>query len=232
VAISQAEMAAALTGGLPQQQLNAIDQIRQVPVTQRGGAIRSAVILELDRYQDYLDNRLARVRSGLPAPTRDDHGLYLFGLLEILVQYRDPSTIPSLLPWIGTGNVVMNAIVEHGELAARPVANMVDSAETMQGDVSAGLLTLERMLGRERQLALSETSRQRILEVAANRLMGRQEAAVVISAIKLAITSTDAELIARVRQLATDSAAIRQLVIGDEELVAYVQEKARTALGG
>jgi hypothetical protein len=79
--------------------------------------------------------------------------------------------------------------------------------------------------------SLSSSSRRRIRDLARDRLHGVQGVGVILRAMELAVTTNDVELVSRVRQLAVDRDALRNLGIASD-LVFYVQERAKAVLAG
>lgn len=223
-------IASALSQGSSEERITAVSAILQIPAAQRGPTIRAAVVLELARYQRELEVRAAAIRAGETIAPREDHGAYLADLLEILIDYDDPDIIDPLIPFIGTGNRVMNVLAQFGGSALEGVASVAASLESSSRDASAALTTLERMLTQPVRQPLTEQSKQRVASVAAQRLIGTQDPIVLWSAISLAVSTGDADLRARVQQIADDPDAIRDLGITQPNLIEYVQQRARSVL--
>lgn len=228
--VDPTSLANALRSGSPQQQRRAAQAIVAMPVSQRGVVIRSAVIEALQREQDDLEDRQAVIRAGGTVTPVPDHGEYLFRLLEVLVEYDDPANIRHLVPFIGTGNRVINALAAFGEQSLPAIATVAGSSGAMEREVSSALRALGKIQSRQGK-HLSDSARQRIIEVVRQRLSGVQGPTVVMTAIDLALDVGDPGLEDRVRQLAEDADVVRSLGIPDEQgLVDLVQNHAKSAL--
>lgn len=223
VVVNQGQLATTLGRGQSEERAAAIFAIRDIPMAARGPLIQSALLQELTRQREEHDVRARALQAGNPLPPRKDHGEYLFAVLDLVAEDNDPVVIEALVPFIGTGNRVMNAIVAFGDLAVPDVAEFAASVESPQNEVSPALRVLKRMLDRPPRYPLSEQSIRLITELARERLSGTQEASVVVSAVDLAVATGASALIQRVEQLARDVGEVRALGIRDPGLIDLVQ---------
>jgi hypothetical protein len=217
----------ALANGPSAERVSAISAIKKLPVTQRSAPVLAALLQELERLRRQLEDRQFALLSGQPLAPSDDHGEYLFSVLEVVTEHReDPLIIRPLLPFVATGNRVVDTLAGFGEQAVSEVAAVARSGLAPQTDVHSALLVLRRMLERPGRYPISAASKALIAKIAQERLTGTQPATVVMNAIELAVATGDARLLQRVEQLATDPGAVRVLGISDPELVRAVQNKA------
>ncbi|HEU4626233.1 MAG TPA: hypothetical protein VFS52_15795 [Steroidobacteraceae bacterium] len=224
----QQNLAAQLTSGTEEQRAAAAVAVLRIPVEQRGASLLDALIVEAERLKRDLDERGAALAAGRPiAPARDE-GEHLFNVLEALCQSKDPRVIHSLASLMH-GNRVLNALVKFGELAAPDVMSVAEASTSSPTEVDSALIVLRRMLEQPGDHPLSESSKARIAQIAARRLSGTQQSTVVSSAIGLAATTHDSELLRRVQELARDEANIRALGIADEQQVSRLQKIAQDA---
>lgn len=229
--VDEASVVAALANGSAEERTAAVAAIRQVPVAERSAAVLNALLQELDRLHQHLEDRQLALLTGQPLAPSADHSEYLFNVLDVVCQQKDDSAIiRPLLPFVGTGNRVVDTLAAFGELAVADVSAIAESGLASQSDVHSALLVLRRMLERPGIDPLSAQSRARVRKIAGDRLTGSQKDTVVMMAIDLAVASGDPQLVQRVQQLARDPAAVQNLGIGETETVAAIQKRAGAAL--
>ena len=226
----QVQIASTLANGSPDERTAAITAVRNISVPQRTPLLVSALVQELDRLRHEQEQRQLALQTGLPLPPSSEQGEYLFSVIEVVTQHKDPVFIRPLMPFIGTGNKVVNSIAAFGELAAADVAAIAASGLSSPTDVHSALFTLRRMLEQPSEYSLSPRSTRLIIDVAKQRLTGIQKPAVIIEAVDLAVATGDLELIQRVQMLAGNQAAVNRLGISEPTLVADIQKKATVAL--
>ena len=224
--VDQAQLAQALTNGTDEERVAAAAAILAIAPEAREPWVRIALTQELDRYRRDLEVRRLALVSGQPLPPARDEGEYLFQLLSALSQDEDPIVLSSLIPFIGTGNRVINAVAAFGELA---VQDVVAIAATDTKDPGPALLTLQRMLEGPVRNPLSSDSRQRIVTAVAARLKGHQPGGAVMFAVDLAVATMDASLLLRVQELATSATELQSLGV-PEDRTAMMQNRAKAAL--
>jgi hypothetical protein len=221
----------ALANGPSIERVSAIAAIKKLPVTQRSPSVLAALLQELERLRQQLEDRQFALLTGQPLAPSDDHGEYLFSVLEVVTEHRDdPLIIRPLLPFIATGNRVVDTLAGFGELAVPDVAAIATWGLAPQTDIHSALLVLRRMLERPGQHPISAASRALIARIAQERLSGTQPVTVVMNAIDLAVATGEARLLQRVQELTTDPVAVQALGISDPELVRAIQKRANDAL--
>jgi hypothetical protein len=209
---------------------SALQRIRRIPVESRGEEIFKALLAEVDRQNQVLQNRRRSSDQGTPLPNDHSGGEYLLELLRIVCEHEsDPRLIPHLVPFVGVGGGVIEVLAKFGERAVGEVVGLAASETSQASDVSSALYTLRRMLESQPTYPLAAQSRRRIIQVAKQRLNGKQPSAVVWRAADLAIATGDSSLRARVNQLATDPAVSRSLGV-EAEFLSQTQELAKEAL--
>lgn len=227
---SQADLAAALRTAPPDKKAGIIGTISEIPAQERQPILINAVIEEADRYRRELDQRRLAIREGKALPPRADEGEYLFMVLDTLAQHHDPIVVKPLVAFIASGNRVTDAIADFGEDA---VSDVLIVASGGNDDAAAGsaMWTLKKMLERASvRRPLTADSRRRITGVASDRFRGTQTAAILSPAVRLAVATGDPVLIQRVKVLASDDRAVRELGINDPGRIRGIRFAARTAL--
>jgi hypothetical protein len=225
-----AQVIEALRTGSPVERRNAVEAIRKIPIVDRGQLLLAALLEELDRQDQRLQERQLALATGRPLPPSEQDAEYLFSLLDVVSQHRDdPTIIRPLLPFITTGNAVINTLASFGNLAVADVLAIATSGVSPDDHVDSALLVLRRMLEKPGNHPLSASWKNAVVKVAKDRLTGTQGPTVVMNASDLAVATGDAELIARVRVIAEDADAVRRLGIQDD-LVPSIQRRASAAL--
>jgi hypothetical protein len=223
-------LAATLEQGSAQERAAALTRIRATPVDARGADVLPALLRELDRESARLDARNAALRAGKPIATSEAEGGDLLDVLDLVTQHKnDPRIIPALLPFIATGNRVIDVLAGFGEPSVSAVAAIAASNTKPVADVFSALLALQRMLVKPTSAPLSEASRELIVSVADARLTGTQAPTVALAAVTLAAATGNPTLSQRVQMLSEDPAAVRALGLS-AEMVPTFQKKAKAAL--
>ena len=216
--------------GTLEEKIEALADIRAVPMGQRSSAVLPALLGELNRIDRDLYARRSDPLSGQAREPREAQGDYLFRLIEIVSEYPDPAIIKPLLPFLPTGNMVVTTIARFGDRAVPDVAAFAAAGYRRDGDVPGALLTLRRIVERQHDTPITQASMRRIADVARERLRGNQGAVIVEEAIALAVATGDPELLGRVQVLATDRGEVARLGIPDPSLAARIQARAAAAL--
>src|SRR5689334_17782985 len=120
--LDQSHVRSTFANGSDAARAEMISQIRAIAPRNRPKWVLSELFNELNRLRRYLDDRLAAIEKGTPLPPEEDHGEYLIDVLSTVCEYDDPSIIGPLLPFIGSGNVLMNKLANFGDLAVPLVA--------------------------------------------------------------------------------------------------------------
>jgi hypothetical protein len=228
---SDAVLVEALANGSPSERTAALDSIRGIPVRERGPMILPALIQELERLRQQLQERQFALQTGQPLPPAADHGEYLFNVIDLVAQHTDDVRIVSaLLPFIGTGNRVINTLAGFGERAVQDVVLVASSPLSSPTDVHSSLLTLQRIVERHPPGALTASARKQIAQAAVDHLSGGHKDTVVVAAIGLAGASGDPQALQRVRALAADQGAVQRLGITDPAVVGNIQRQAASVL--
>jgi len=228
VQVEQAEIAKVLAKGTLEDRMTAHRLIRQIPVSQRQPYILTALTQELDRLDQYLRERRLAIARGEPLESAEEVGEYIFSVIQVVSDYKDPAIIRPLLPFLGTGSNVINLIVAFGDTAVQQVVDFAGTASADDPGLLGTLLALERLLVSP---ALSEDSRQSIIKVADQRLMENQPPLGVLDrAIALALATGDSALLTKVWSLANDPVAVQNLGITDPSLVTRIQQMAASRL--
>ena len=229
-AAEQEQLVASLVGGTALERRVAAATIGDIPVSQRIPMIRFALEEEIARYQNELQARKDVLNRGGSVSPREDHGEYLFTILNLLIQYEDPTLVDRLIPFLRTGNRVVTAVAYYGELAAPSVLAVASDPTEDVFQVTSALRALDRMLATSSSHPLSDHSRERIVRLAAALIGAHERPTVALGAIKLAVSTRDPELRAEVEVLAKDEAAVRRLGFRDPAMVAAVQAMAQSAI--
>lgn len=207
----------------------ALSLIRAIPVQRRGDEILEALLDELDRQKSRLDYRGAMLARGTPLPDDEGAGEFLLDELETVCQHdQDPRIIPHLVPFIGTGNRVIDALIHFGEPVVPLIVEVAASNSGTGFDASSALYALRRLLETNAG-SLSQASRRRIIQVAASRLQGTQPVVVAWNAVDLAAATRDPDLLNTVRRAAKDTAFASSLGLSGE-MALRLQERATAAL--
>src|SRR6266550_7438433 len=108
--------------GTPLQKYGALASIRAIPIDKRDPSVLIALLDELNHLDHQRQEQRAAMVAGTPVAPPEDEGDYLLSVLELVVEYKDPRIIRPLLPFITTGNKVIDAIAGFGELSVADVA--------------------------------------------------------------------------------------------------------------
>lgn len=223
-------VAQTLAQGSAAERAAALARIRATPVEARGPEVLPALLEELNRQSARLEARAAALREGRTVEPSESDGELLLDVLDLVTQHKeDPRIIPALLPFISTGNRVIDALAAFGEQSVSQVAEIAASNDRPDADVHSALLTLQRMLQKPTRTPLSLASRQLIIKVAEMRLTGTQVPTVALAAVDLAAATSDPSLIHRLEVLSQDAGEVRALGL-TEDLVPRLQARAGTAL--
>jgi hypothetical protein len=191
---------------------------------------QSSLLNELARLDALQLSRLAALSRGETVAPTDELGEHLADVLDAVCGFDDPAIVKPLLPFLGTGNRVVESVARFGEYSVEQIAAFVDSPASEAIGASSALFTLRVI---QRSQPLSTAGRATIIRIAGQRLEGQQAAAVIEQALELAIATGDTRLAERVKTLARDSSQMRALVTpgsSDGSIVDHLQRKARSLL--
>lgn len=227
----QVDHASALRSSSAADRSSAARALLKIPTAEHSPRVLPALVAALDDYSDERDERWAILDGGGTPIPRSDHGEYVFTLLTLTIRYQDPSTISALLPFLDTGNGVINALAAFGDRSVLEIADRAAGLSTRRGIVDGAILALHRMLLGDAGGPLSASSMARIRALAERLLSGPQDPFVAASAIDLALATGDAGLRDRVQAFVDDESAIRVgLGISDGEFVEFVRARADSGL--
>jgi hypothetical protein len=216
-------------GSLDQREL-AIQTLRRIPLQQRDHAILEALTQELDRLAQMVRAREAALASGQSLTNEEGIGEYLGEVIEAVAQYKDPSIIRPLLPFVGTGSIVANAIADFGNEGVADLAASISNNAGDDSNVMGALLILRRIVERQALHPITAAAKQRVVAITRQRLSGIQNPDVLASAAELAVATGDEGLIRNVRQLIDDPAEIRRHGISDAKQTTFIRSKVAAAL--
>jgi hypothetical protein len=212
---------------------------KNVPPLQRTHELDAALANELDRLNRITQRRRETVRAGGRLDS-DFPGEYYGSVIQVVSESLDPVVMPSLVGALGTGAMVERGLMKFGESAVVPVVAVARSKTGpiiggAPGDIPphvvAGALRTLRELTVNSVQSVTAKSRDAITAVAHERLVGRQDPAVVIAACQLAISTGNADLRARVSQLALNRDELIGMGIADSRWIERVQLSAQQLLG-
>lgn len=150
---------------------------------------------------------------------------------EVVSNFRDPRSIPALVSALGTSSPAMYALAEFGELAAAGVLEIADASR--DGSVLMDALVVLRMMVEDAEARpLEPATRNRMRDVAEQRLRGGSHVITLLRAIDLAVALKDPLLIETVQAIASDSNAVVARRISDPWLIRITQQWAADRLAG
>jgi len=195
----------------------ALDEARTLDPQTIGPELRQALVATLARenareqarYEAYKDREVADNRGDTEAEFR-------FRTIGAVIRLRDPNTIPVLVQSLGTGNAVINALVQFGDVAAPAVLAVARSDKARGEAIDDALRTLTRMV---QAAKLRPSTIQTVRLVAGERLAGTQAYTVVLNTIELAEALGAPELLGRVEQLANDPTALQGFDPDDQRML-------------
>ena len=226
--IDQDRVAQQLLGGDRTDQSRALEAVRRLSPAETSPGLRNAIFATLRSEQIRLAKRRSALSRGELIQAEEDD---LYGrLLEAVVRLRDPSTIPALSEALGTGMMVIKALVEFGEAAAPDVLRVVRSPDTPSERVNDGLVALRMMVENSSTKPLTSRTVTLIRAATIQRLSNRQGATTLIEAIDLAAAIDDPDARKQVEILASDWNAVVSRGVEDPELIERIQRHAIEAL--
>jgi hypothetical protein len=224
----QGQLAARIQSGTQDERAAAVTSVLTISPAERRLSLELALTGELTRLRGEIDRRReARLAGKTLAPVADE-GDYLFSVIDAVSRSLDPNSVRALVPWLGTGNRAITAVVALGERSVLDVA--AAAVDPANGDASVALLVLGHMWRDQGKYPLSAASKRVIVDAAELRLSGTQREAVLQEAADLAVATGDDTLIGRVEALARNPDAVRDFGIRDPEAIAYIHRKATESL--
>ncbi len=220
-------LASDVRNGSERQRDAALRAIIEIPVQQRTQPLLDALLSEVARFAEESERRWQIIEAG--GTVEPVENVDLATVMQALVGHEDPAVIPALVSFIGTGNMVMNALTKFGELA---VADVVRASNEGRGRASPALKTLTRMLTGPVRYPLSDSSRELLTRIARQRLTGTQSTVVVWSAVELAVATGEPDLITRVQAIAESDDVVRQFGIIEPIYIEATRRRAAAALAG
>jgi hypothetical protein len=213
-----------------EQKMEALIRLQRLGTEPRSPELRSALIRTLGEENSLRRHRRKAIQRGEQVePLTDD----VYGsTAQAVVAMRDPAAIPALAGAVGSGLMVIRALVDFGEPAARAVLEVVDSPGASPQDVDGALLALRMMLENAGTRPLASETVREIHRAALQRLHGEQSAVVLRRAIDLALVLEDPEARRIVGILASDPNEVMARGITDPDLIARTQEHAAQRLSG
>lgn len=210
------------------ERLQGVAVARALGPAQTGPELRTALITALERENAVSRARAGAARRGEHLENRNDE-IY-FEVAEVVVALRDPRAIPALAGALGTGMMVINALVAFGEQAVPAVLAVTASPDSEWSAVGGGLWTLKLMVEGAAARPLSQPTLQQVRRVARQRLTGQQFVAILYHAIELAAVLGDADLRQVVERLEGDPSEAVARGIADSDDIEQLQRRAAAAL--
>lgn len=211
-----------------QQREEAVLRIGRSEAVRRNQAVQVALIEAVDRANaEYL----ASIRNSDPYDERQ--GELLLALIRTLIQLDDARSIPVLIRTAHTGRRVQEALARFGEDAVLPILSAWDGRPVGErtGSLSfrwSGLLDTMALIAADDSLGVSRRS---VVRVALDALSKPDNAFVLSSAMALAVSLQDDELLELVRALARQPEEVRRRGIESPRQVELVMRLARQYLG-
>jgi len=143
---------------------------------------QASLLNELARLDALQLSRLAALSRGETVAPTDELGEHLADVLDAVCGFDDPAIVKPLLPFLGTGNRVVESVARFGEYSVEQIANFVDSPESDAIGASSALFTLRVI---QRTQPLSPAARATLIRIATQRLEGQHEPAVIEQARSL-----------------------------------------------
>lgn len=228
---SQSDLAARLSFGDPAVRRESAMQLKSIPVAIREPIVLEALVGELARIEQELGERRIALDEGRQPPSvGEEAGEYLFALLDVVADYNDPRALKSMLPFIGTGVRVMNAVATFGESAVPDLVAMARSVDP-RDDPTAAVEVLRRIvvLGNA-EAPLSPQSTTAIVTLSQDLLRDSSSVAKLEAALHLAAATRDPALTTLVTEFASGIAAASRLGITDDRSKNSLRLAAQRAL--
>jgi hypothetical protein len=222
---SQGEIARQLRQGDGRERGKALVTSRSIGSRRIGPELRAALIAALER-----EGRLhARRRSGEIG--RLENSELIAGLANLVVEFRDASSIPALAGSLGTAPPVIFALADFGEPAAAPIMEVLRNSQDPSVEMDA-LIGLRLMVEGKSSRPLSAKSLLAMKVLAAQRLAETHMVTTLWRAIDLAVALDDPDLRRTVESFAVDSKAAVARGITDPDLIEDTRRLAADRLRG
>lgn len=222
---SQGEIARQLLQGDGRERGKALVTSRSIGSRRIGPELRAALITGLER-----EGRLhAQRRRGEIGPLENPE--LIAGLANLVLEFRDASSIPALAGSLGTAPPAIFALADFGESAAEPVMDVLRSTQDPSVEMDA-LIGLRLMVEGRSARPLSAKTLLEMKALAGQRLAETQMVTTLWRAIDLAIALDDPDLRRTVESFAADSKAAVARGITDPELIEDTRRLAADRLRG
>ncbi len=208
----------------------ALEDYLRVPADQRTPQLRAALVQALAMENERMEQLIGSTSSHLDEGTHDVP-LVLF---EAVLELRDPTTIPILLPWMCCG--LDDELIDFGKQAFVPALEFVlEGGPKVRASAEGFLWTLRMMVDYWGIDSFSSAEFQQLKQIALHYLSEDEliyDWLVLTNAIALAVSLQDPELMRIVESIANDEDEIRRRKITYEYGIKTVQKTASEGLAG
>jgi hypothetical protein len=230
--VDQDEIAELLLSEDKYDRVRAVRVVSQMDTTTLTPNLRRALFASLEREAHEYYAGLDSYFRGEPVYRAEDATDVFMDLARLVVALRDPEAIPALASTLGTGWMVIRALVGFGDDAIPAVLAVVLSPDSHPFQVQDGLTVLRIYVEQSGSQRLESATLDPLRRAALQRLSGEQSAPTIWKAIDLAIALRDPDLRRVVEGFATDSNAAIVRGITDPDLVQRTQKWAADRLAG
>jgi hypothetical protein len=208
--------------------------VKTLGASQRSAALDGALADELKRLDAERRRRASLDREGI-LDLGDFPADYHAGIIEVLGESSRTVVIPSLTGALDTGWMAVRGLARFGAAAADPVLKVArgepggDRSNNAPAVVFGALATLGLILDLPSRAQLPVALQQEIIDVARQRLVGKQHWMVVRAACSLAIATGDPVLRLRVEHIANSPSEIEAMGVSEQRWVGYVERACADA---
>ncbi|MXW33288.1 MAG: hypothetical protein F4100_02250 [Rhodothermaceae bacterium] len=194
---------------------NGIGGYKALPLDQRTPEVKSALVKALENENERVRRIMLSGDDSMPMYKDEGSAERALALVREVLYLRDPSTIPLILPW---GGLHMD-IMDFGRKAFEPVLNFVETppSGTMILSVGSRLMTLRMMIDYWGLSSFSSSERDRMRQVAAKYIAGFDSYGTVSSAISLASSLGEIELLRMANALLNSDTVMAKQSSGDRD---------------
>ena len=143
---------------------------------------QASLLTELARLNALQLSRLDALSRGETLTPTEELGEHLFTVLDAICRIDDPAIVGPLLPFLGTGNRVVESVARFGEYSVEQIAGFVDSETSQRIGAASALYTLRVI---QRTQPLSPAGRATLIRIASQRLEGQRDPATIEQARSL-----------------------------------------------